>query len=492
MINLGEYGLLGAEISVQMNILRILYEDADWNDYEMLAQKMVLDKKTVSKTIKEMLEISKEAVNTVLIEKGKGIKFIGDKSVYKKIQLELVQNSFSFNFLLELFLSKEVNITKFSSAFFISESTIRRKMTSFNKELERLDIKIASRKGYAFFKGKETQIRHIAYQFFWRIYRGSFWPFQSVDENLMRDFVIKMLNYADKYTLKEVTTKEWMYVAAINIIRFRNGFQVTEADMPKELIRVNEMFVETRGKYKFSFYETFYIDSLAEINFFMLLLQTKTQTYLQEKVKQDLLSAHESLKTEVFFLYNIFIAETSFPPNVDKNKKNLAEGVILSSAVSSLMFKNFVKTTAGYNQFDYIKKRAPNLIKKSSRIVHNLSVRYPENNILKQEKFLETNWASALALIFGVVAFERSWKVSVQTDLPIHLEALFVDQLNAIFQPFVNVRFMSLLDQQETDIISFRLGTSNIMNEDEDVLLVDISLPLPDMVAIYNKMNEQA
>lgn len=217
-----------------------------WVTREWLSEKLGLSKRmtlNIINSLSEKIESLHSEKFSFQQSKGKGVRLIVglDADVYNLVT-EIVKDCSTVVLLKALIMDEFTSVRDYALEHFISESTVRRDMSKVQKLLERYHIEIG-RENFQL-QGEEYQIRMCMVIFFWSIFRGSSWPFDYVNEQLIDSYVDEVLN--SKFTvypkIPYTYKKQLSYIFAEAIIRTRKGNILKMPEALETQITTNQLY----------------------------------------------------------------------------------------------------------------------------------------------------------------------------------------------------------------------------------------------------------
>lgn len=154
---------------------------------------------------------------------------------------EIVKDCSTVVLLKALIMDEFTSVRDYALEHFISESTVRRDMSKVQKLLERYHIEIG-RENFQL-QGEEYQIRMCMVIFSGAFFRGSSWPFDYVNEQLIDSYVDEVLN--SKFTVYPkipYTYKTTIIHFAEAIIRTRKGNILKMPEALETQITTNQLY----------------------------------------------------------------------------------------------------------------------------------------------------------------------------------------------------------------------------------------------------------
>ncbi len=211
-----------------LEILYFLYsEDKTWS-IEQLASLANCSIKSVSSTISKLNElISNYDLNCwIQIEKHTGVKLWADSyiSIY---QLEniYIKNTITYQLINKLFHEKNLSIIKLQNFFFLSRSSIYRKLAVIEK--------LVQNNGFNFSKteltitGSESNIREFFYLFYISLIDDHLWPFETVSRTYLEEKLNK-IEQISKFKLSYSEKIRILYRMAVNTVRYQQKHYIVE------------------------------------------------------------------------------------------------------------------------------------------------------------------------------------------------------------------------------------------------------------------------
>jgi hypothetical protein len=284
--NLLDYELFESAIKNKLLLLDIVYQAGDWVKIPTLCFKTEIGEKNVVKIMEEINEdliqmtLLKEASGTIDYIKGKGFLFTGAELDYKKLTLYILKQSLIFNLLQELFLSSQVITSDILNNYFVSESTLRRKVLQINEFVAPYHLSLKYSTKQLKITGKEINIRYFGYHFFWTFYTGVAWPFSNVDQKKIDGYVryaLKNYDLAKKNTL----TIDFSYMFALNVSRFHLKHPINDEDIPAYIKKISQRQLFPRSTFYTNFQKEFFLSD-SEIDYVGLLFQCRAQFYIRK------------------------------------------------------------------------------------------------------------------------------------------------------------------------------------------------------------------
>ncbi|MBP1040121.1 helix-turn-helix domain-containing protein [Vagococcus sp. BWB3-3] len=364
-------------------------------------------------------------------------------------RLTICENSIAISVLRKLLLGETVSLTDSVNHYFVSESTFKRRLLPLKAALIEYELTLSSHHGFFFLQGEEHQIRVFAYNFFWKLYKGCKWPFTVINE--------QKIAAISNYLLDQVSNKRndtnnhqiW-YVLAINLTRYRRGFELNWTDDQLKLYFSQDYLAEARP-----WLNLFQLPE-KEILFFFLLTQTQEKVLSLSLFKKAVLSFHETTNSDVFKATELFFHYFSeYIVTLSKEDQEKHYTYIFANHLFSFIFPHFSIGMSGFstsygvsNQFPVLANKLVDLLEKLTAETH-----YP---LFENRDFLIPRYALFCSLLLDISSFEKTIVVYVETDYPEilenHLIQIFYDCFHHYFKLKI-VKKCTELSQQHADLV---------------------------------------
>ncbi|MBO0470103.1 helix-turn-helix domain-containing protein [Enterococcus sp. DIV0242_7C1] len=438
----------------KLQLLYLLYKKEDWYSIDELVFDSHLERKSVLKYTKELardlLEIN-SSQTTIQIEfsKGKGFRFEGGTLGYLKSIPIISEQSISLSLMKELFFQTKLSLDYFQQKYFVSESTLRRKVKHFNNILQKYNLKIKSLNRELSIEGSEPQFRYLSYIAFWNVYRGISWPFPAIDQQKILDFIENEMRRYSPF--KDISAVNWSYVIAINLYRYNQKKELSSEDLPEFTHQLNHDALSTLGIHDsiLTTIQHYFHVSIPEADFLCLLFQTRSSFLLVPSISKRLLDVHKALNTPVYQMYQIYL-DVIKPDlsSTDEQTKITYRSVILVGFLTDILFPNFSTTFSGYDYTKYLKQYYPFLREEMVKKFYEMQKK-SENITFINEEMLVARFCEAHALIQSPTVFSPPVYIQLETDLPVIMEKITAKQILYFLKPFYNVSFVSPTDPTE-------------------------------------------
>lgn len=145
---------------------------------------------------------------------------------YRYLRNVLVQECASVQLGARLILGKKINRLHFMEEFFLSESTFKRRLKLVRELLQMYGFDIKMHNNYLELIGEEALIRRLARDTLMSLYNYSPWPFDTVDEYQIDQFLERVFRF-DEFYFKSIRSSDVIialkYDLAIQMTRVKHG-----------------------------------------------------------------------------------------------------------------------------------------------------------------------------------------------------------------------------------------------------------------------------
>lgn len=468
-----KYELFESNIAMKLSLLDLVYQAEDWVKIPTLSFKTQMSEKKVVKYMEQLqedlgqMQLLKESNAEINYIKGKGYSFKGEELEYKMLSLYLLNQSLIFVLLKDLFLNHQVLTADILNNYFVSESTLRRKVMQIDEYLSTYHLALKYSTRQLTITGDELTIRYLGYQFFWTFYTGVTWPFHHVNQKKVTFYVRDALKNYD-LAKKNTITLEFSYMFALNIARYHSKHPINSADIPDYVREINQQILFPRSNFYTDFQKEFFLSD-NEIDYIGLLFQCRAQFYVRSDNLRGVIQIHRQKKTPVYQLYTLFTEETDImytPIGTELNLK-LCHAIILSTFMHATFFKDFISVASGYDLSFFYQTNYPNLYHYMEQVLEKIC-QQSTSSILENTDFLLPRFCEAFSTIHVFTKFEPQITVKIDTNLTMALEYILAQKLEQIFQNFFNVRFLSFIEVDQSENQSFDMVFSSIIQNVED------------------------
>lgn len=449
--------LFDRETFLQRRMILLLNEkNGYWVTREWLSEVLGLSKRTtlsVMNSLSEKITALHSEKFTLQLSKGKGIRLwiALDADVYQLVT-EIVRECPPVVLLKTLILDEFESVRNYALTHFTSESTVRRDLTKVRRLLSRYKIEI-SRDDFQLL-GEEYQIRMLMVIFFWSIYRGSSWPFSYIDEQLIEDYVEKILDseFTVYPNIPYAYKKQLAYIFAEAIIRTRKG---NILQMPTKLERqITSNTLYPVFEKILCCIEGVINTKQSEIAFFFLvwISMSKTIDVFKEPLIESLYQQQAQQETQIFLATDLMIRrfqDEFFPIKTEEFWR--FRNYILSSHFFAQYFKGFNTDMTGNTYKSIFIERYPRMTEKMRRFITSL---YEEskNSIYLEKDFLMIPYLKNALYLEDPCKYEVPINVLVESDMPNLMIKNYIEQLNGHFKYLYNVTFSDVFEAKSKKI----------------------------------------
>lgn len=488
------------ESSKEIELLQILYSNQRFMSINELSNTLTMDRRSIYKYFDLLVDIPyiKENKEILVSKHGQGYKFCGNKKDFKIVYRQIIQVSPIFNLLESLLLNKEINIVKFTSDYFISKSTIRKHLSKLTNLFEEFGFTIKRSAGHVYIFGEEAKIRFFMVSFYWKIFHGLYWPFSGISRSKCKRVVIEIYS-KEKIKYNDIGLELSCYILAINIIRFRKGFDINQGvlDRVKNSAYIDQAILTIILDPKSDLFQsistklrTNFLLSSKEIEFIFLWFYSNPNFYLLNDKISNYLNTYsfekERLHQQTTYIYDVL---TAINEKFDYSKlpsptKQVLISTILAGCFSVELFGHTKYTQSGYSVEKYIQTNFPTLLPRITLTMTQLNIFSKDPDRCAG---LALNFAIASAVIENPATFSQIIKIKIETDLPMALELGIINRIKTTFSNYYNIELSSTIPSNDADFCLSTHALSEHINSN-DTLLINAQVSIIDLLAIHKKI----
>lgn len=180
---------LDRQLFLQTQLLELLAEGAVMTK-GALAEKLQLDVRSLQRLMEVLTknyQAFTETQGSLFIGEQNQIrlKIAGEALEQEQFLLYLIRHTLAFQLTEQLLLGKANRIKDLSQKLFVSQSTIRRKLTEIAPPLAPLEPTMEQ--GEILFKAPEGLVGMYLSVYYWRLFKGKDWPFNPIQKKLVRE-----------------------------------------------------------------------------------------------------------------------------------------------------------------------------------------------------------------------------------------------------------------------------------------------------------------
>lgn len=486
--------LLNSETQLELSLLQALFVHRVWMTTQELQQECNRSRNTIIKYCDILKDEAEKLAKADLIyhEKGKGYLFNGTKEDYQELLISIIHKSLSFDLLQQLLIKNKLSLNDFADEHYTDPMTIRRMLKKFNRHTKAVGLTFQIANGYIRISGSELTIRYFTYTFFWYIYKGTVWPFQSLSEPQLTAFISHTFSkYAN---INDVITHQWCYILAINIIRNATGCPVSWDMLPEfseDLVHAafstsdqfdGEKFVrEINQIYKLP-------DD--EITYFLLLILTGVRIYTIEDIYSRTLAFHQSSGTLIHEKVSAILSYFPEFTYAEKENQKLAISLLMGALLNIILFPTYILPITGYDYQEYLDDHFPFL--KEEMFDRLQQMQKTDDFFVSSQDFLLLRLAEMYTLLGNPVDFDPTIVLRLETDLPVTLEKLMKTRLLSLFSPFYHLAITtSIGNAQEAspDLIVSSTRTKNQTKQGVPIVYINPRFTNSDLKDLTNAFN---
>ncbi|OTN89018.1 hypothetical protein A5819_001510 [Enterococcus sp. 7E2_DIV0204] len=417
----------------KLSIMKALEYKNDWITLEELH--ITLGYTTI--TLKKYLtQFEKEA------KKNKYFSLKYDK---KRGYLLEIKNTFEFGqyyrdilyfmwpvqFLTQLILHNKVSKAFFPVKFFISESVLKNKIKDFKKILSVFSITLKIRNGSYYLEGNEANIRRLSEDFFWEFFKGSSWPFEAIEEQVIIEKTTLLLENTTR-PVSLIDQRKVHYALAVQEMRFKCGQFFKTNPYIKSYYPFLVPFIANMQQ------KTSLFPTEEEFYYFYFHLATNSKYYSYfdtdfnaTMLGNDKLDAYAKLNIKIL----TFVTETLGPLSQEETHNMF--NYLFCTHMHLILFNN--SYTINDKELSFFNKK--NMEPTINKIIYLIEKEVPLDEATKN--FLIYRYGIILSTIYPPSVFSKKIIISFCTDIDPSIELKLLRILTDYFSDIVNIVFYS-------------------------------------------------
>lgn len=443
-------GLFTNEGVRQLFLLKILYNSAERRTIEELSLRMSLDRRSIYKTvdqINETLQNNKRSSRIEVSSRGE-YSFTGNKIDYYRLQGYIVSQEPMTHLAKDFLVNKSVDFYQFCQDNFLSESTLRRYLRKVNQLITPLGLRLSVRKNKIHFLGNEARIRYGLVTFFWRYYHGVTWPFETVDEEKIHHIFSNMFTSLE--TISYGKRLQLYYYWIISMLRGQAGMEISKEEVPdyfEPLLSDNPAFKIFSERYGKAFPLS---DKEIKFAFYLLYIFPDSYKYIQNTSQTlDTLKKYAPKSYDSIRDFLAFVQEIHPKFNILSDEKAEFVAMLIAGRLFVDTFGEIYFNSSSISIVTYAAKQYPNFI---PSIQKQIQMKEPElsPNALKG---LTLRFGQAYVMAFSPRDFETKVTILLTTDLPLYVDKIMYERLEALLSPRFNYEWITLDKKQRPDLL---------------------------------------
>lgn len=450
---------------VELRILQILESEDKWWTIEEMAALLLISKASVQKYVALLkARIETFPIDQIYIEKStnKGVFLhraltFNLQYVYTLILKELL----TVSCLNALFTRQSVPILQMALNNFSSVASIRRKYYTINQYFVNKNFDIVLSKDTIL--GNEYQIRWFFSKFYWKIFKGTEWPFPALPRDIVEEKIKKIqsaFNINFDFDMKE----EMLYWLVVNWSRYRQGNRVSPNTQIKSYVLHNTLYPRFLNILEQNFPKSFGKDEEAaeesEVQYLFFLIGALPLLEKNKTFNEHVFRAHQRANTNVYKVTQewLYIYESTFD--------------FLASPID---LRNFQYKLIRIHSYSYLYNIHPHVIfedYEEPEITHfpklkaaiqnlydSLHILFPD--ITKNKSYLLENYTRLIIPTINIQQFEKSIRILIRFSKGTLYESIAEEKINTRFNRIYNINFVHNIIEADILITDFSTATSS-------------------------------
>lgn len=486
------YMLLDNNSRNVLSILEIISEEDRWYSIIELSTKLNVVERTTQRYIHQLSDMIDEYNQTqtecivLHYEKYKGIYLeIENGSNYNHFKNFILEQDETLHILKEIFFEEFQSVTRYSLEFFVSESKIRKSLKKIKHFLEIYNLSLSN---ISFqLAGDEKQIRLVSYVLSWVCFKGSEWPFDSINEMKVYESID---NFSETFEIpmSETQRKQMAYLLAVNLMRFRKNHMVLIEPEWKDYVNI-EMLMERFPALK-EFVLKYNIHAKSELYFYALLIQIKVKMYESLNLKQAIFMHHQQQQSDVFVVTKVFL--TDFHHQLVEIPQRNYERFFITSFCAHLfckLFKQICVDVDGHYVYKTEQDHCVGLCTKLDQFIDDMYTK-TGNDIFREDRFLMQKYLILFSSIQPLTYFEPPINILVETDLPFLLKQNMLNSIQVRYQNKFNLIFLTDSHLGQADIVVTNIPNivTNKQHSPYDIHYFDYPIRTRDIIELDKRI----
>lgn len=364
-----------------------------------------------------------------------------------------------------LFAKTFKNVAQYAQAQFLSESTVRRYLAKISTYLERYHLSLG--KNGVEIVGDEKQVRGLMSMFYWRVYGGIQWPFQTVDEYQMEEFTSKLLDELG-VEIRQVPIlyrRQLTFYFAESIQRTRKGSVIIYEENWRKEIEQLYKFKEFKAAIQLHGNSFYMKHSEIVFHYIFILSMSITAYVVTPDELNQFIKVSEKQGSEISISSNHFYQKLVSEFEIFPESLEIPlQGAIYSAHFFAKYFKGFNSDFNGNIYINIFQERYPNLIEKILCLITEL---HQETglDIFFEEDFLLIPYTKIIGTLIPLCSFEREIYVVIESDTPFLITSYFTNQIRQAFQERYNLILLTpfmTYDPERIDVVITTMAVDEI------------------------------
>ncbi len=488
--------LLDKRLNNERSLLLFLTQKKGvWVPTSELAVQLNLSIDSILRTIKDLnddIAYFHQQKFRLDFSKGRGVRFsvrLGEN--VQELLTVIIKKSPTIRLMEHIYTETFYNVNHYAAENYTSAATVRRHLNKLKQYFRSYDVTIT--RETAALTGNETQIRVLAMIFFWQVYGGVSWPFQTINEYEMEKLVIDLLAEitVDTARVPLAYQRQLMYYFAESILRTRKKKFVAYESHWDALIENSHTFSIFRSSIT-KFLGIIYPKEEEIIFHYIIFLSMSTTSQIVSKESITCFIDEQRKKnTSIFQASELLIKKIGLNMHdYSEKKQTRLISYIYSSHIFACYLTGFNSDLAGNILSEELKKSYPILFNKITVLIENLQ-KESQIDLFKEKAFLIVPYTKLFHLIYPLSYYETEINVLIENDNPFILTKQISEQLSGYFQNKYNIRIIDSFELHEEDSIDLVLTTFSfdLLNKKyrkADILTVNKHLSYSDYQILEN------
>ena len=423
--------------------------------------------RVTEKLSRDISDLGEEGIE-LIISKGKGIQINirNDKDIQVLIAY-IISQAPAVQLLEAIFKEEISSVTQYAQQNYVSEATVRRNINKIRSYFDDFDVTIS--RVTAKLEGDEKQIRLLMMIFYWRVYGGVTWPFDSVAEQdivEMTNHLLYSLILSD-IEIPHLFIRQISYYFAESVLRTRKKNFIDAKD--KKLGEIAQGYryehfkgvleQECIGKINISEEETAF-------HYTVGLSMSASYHMLIPKTIDEIIEDHRKRNTLIFQATDLSLKKINsyfFTKNEINLDTSFTRYGLFSCHCFAYVFKNFKSDMNGLIYTNYFQTNYPTL---STMVYHFLKELYElsSNEIFLEQRYLLLPYIKIITQDIEPVYFEKEISVILESDMPILITTHIIKKIAFYFKEQYHLKFLTFPEKKLAESVDVVITTAAVKN----------------------------
>ena len=458
--------------------------------------------RVIEKLNRDIYDLGEDGIE-LTVSKGKGIQFNirNDKDIQVLIAY-IVSKEPAVQLLEAIFKEEIYSVTQYAQQNYVSEATVRRNINKIRSYFDDFDVTIS--RVTAKLEGDEKQIRLLMMIFYWRVYGGVTWPFDSIAEQELSEMSKRLLYSVIRSDIEipHLFIRQISYYFAEAVLRTRKKNFVN--DKEKKICEVAQGYRYERFKEileKECIGKINILDEEIAFHYTVGLSMSAPYHMLISSTIDDIIEDHRKRNTLIFQAVELSMEKINsyfFTKSEINLDTSLTRYSLFSCHCFAYVFKNFKSDMNGLVYNNYFQNNYPTLSMKVHDFLKEL-YELSSNEIFLEQRYLLLPYIKIITQDIEPVYFEKKIYVILESDMPILITTHVIKKIEFYFKKKYHIKFLEFPKKkiaESVDVVITTATTKNLNNQYPNAKIIKINRePTPkdfrELTAIFETLKKK-